>query len=46
MKREEHPLLGERLLDIIVKCEEEIDGFEDEELKFEFLRFARSIIIA
>ena len=46
MKREENPLLGERLLDLIVKCEEEIEGFAEEELKFEYLRFARSILLA
>ena len=46
MKRESDPLLGERLRDLMVKCEAEIDGFEEEEFKYEYLRFARSILLA
>ena len=46
MKRDSDPLLGERLRDLMVKCEAEIDGFEEEEFKYEYLRFARSILLA
>ena len=46
MKKDGNPLLGERLKDLIVKCEQAIDGFADEEFKYEYLRFARSILLA
>ena len=46
MKKDEDALLGGRLLDLIAKCEHELDEFMDEEFKFEQLRFARSILLA
>ena len=45
MKKNEDAILGGRLSDLIVTCERKLDSFIDEEFKFEYLRFARSILL-
>jgi len=46
MKREGDPLLGECLSDLIHKADAELDDFASEHLRFEYLRFARMILLA
>ena len=41
MRRDQNPMLGENLTDLLEAVDEELPGFSDELLCFEWLRLAR-----